>query len=122
MSTFDLAAGGDPDLVSRPRRNRRTAAIRSMCRETKLEVSQLIYPMFLHADANDVPIASMPGQTRWSLDGLVAEVKRVYDLGVDKVVIFPKVDESLKTRTGDEAYNPDGLIPESKLHRPKPAW
>ena len=98
MSTFDLAASGDPDLVSRPRRNRRTSAIRSMCRETKLEASQLIYPMFLHADQDDVPIASMPGQTRWSLDGLVGEVKRVYDLGVDKVVIFPKVAESLKSR------------------------
>ena len=36
MSSFDLAAGGDPDLISRPRRNRRTSAIRSMCRETKL--------------------------------------------------------------------------------------
>jgi len=112
MSTFDFVAGGDPDLISRPRRNRRTSAIRSMCRETRLEVSHLIYPMFLHADADDVPIASMPGQTRWSLEGLVGEVKRVYDLGIDKVVIFPKIDESLKTRTGDEAFNPDGLIQE----------
>lgn len=113
MSTFDLAAGGDPDLVSRPRRNRRTPAIRSMCRETKLEVSQLIYPMFLHTDSDNVPIDSMPGQTRWSLDGLVGEVKRVYELGVDKVVLFPKVDESLKTRSGEEAFNDDGLIPQA---------
>jgi porphobilinogen synthase len=113
MSTFDLAGGADPDLVSRPRRNRRTSAIRSMCRETKLEPSQLIYPMFLHADRDDVPIDSMPGQTRWSLDGLAGEVKRVYELGIDKVVIFPKVDESLKTRTGDEAFNNDGLIPQA---------
>lgn len=113
MSTFDLAAGGDPDLVSRPRRNRRTPAIRSMCRETKLEASQLIYPMFLHADNDDVPIASMPGQTRWSLQGLAGEVKRVFDLGIDKVVIFPKVDESLKSRSGEEAFNSDGLIPQA---------
>lgn len=113
MSTFDLAGGADPDLISRPRRNRRTSAIRSMCRETKLESSQLIYPMFLHADPTDIPIESMPGQTRWSLDGLATEVKRVYELGIDKVVIFPKVDETLKTRTGDEAFNNDGLIPQA---------
>lgn len=113
MSTFDLAAGGDPDLISRPRRNRQSPAIRSMCRETRLEVGQLIYPMFLHAEGDDVPIASMPGQTRWSLEGLVAEVKRVYELGIDKVVVFPKVDEALKTRTGEEAFNIDGLIPQA---------
>lgn len=111
MSTFDLAAGGDPDLISRPRRNRKSSAIRSMCRETHLSVSQLIYPLFLHADAEDVPIGSMPGQTRWSLSGLVGEVERAASLGVDKVVLFPKVEDELKSRTGEEAFNSDGLIP-----------
>ena len=70
---------------TRPRRNRRTPAIRSMVRETRLDVSQLIYPVFLHADPDDVPIESMPGQTRWSLSGLVGEVQRVASLGIDKV-------------------------------------
>lgn len=84
-----------------------------MVRETRLEPCQLVYPMFLHTDSDNVPIASMPGQTRWSLDGLVNEVKRVNKLGIDKIVVFPKVEDSLKTRTGEEAFNPNGLIPEA---------
>lgn len=109
----ELLAATEPDLSSRPRRNRRTAAIRSMCRETLLSPAYLIYPLFLHADADDVPLDSMPGQTRWSLDGLVGEVRRAAGLGIDKVVLFPKVDDSLKTPTGDEAANDNGLIPEA---------
>ena len=109
----ELLAATEPDLPSRPRRNRKSAAIRSMCRETWLHPGQLIYPMFLHADADNVPLDSMPGQTRWSLPGLVEEVRRIAGLGIDKVVVFPKVDDSLKTPTGDEAGNDDGLIPEA---------
>ena len=101
------------DQQSRPRRNRRTAAIRSMVRETRLDVGQLIYPMFLHADPDNVPIDSMPGQTRWSLPGLIAEVQRVASLGIDKIVLFPKIDESLKSPIGEECANEDGLIPEA---------
>lgn len=101
------------DQQSRPRRNRRTPAIRSMVRETRLDVGQLIYPLFLHADSDSVPIESMPGQRRWSLPGLIGEVKRVASLGIDKVVLFPKIDESLKSPFGEESANEDGLIPEA---------
>ncbi len=112
-SLEELLAAAGPDVPSRPRRNRKSSAIRSMVRETRLETAQLIYPMFLHADADDVPIASMPGQTRWSLKGLVGEVRRVASLGIDKVVLFPKVDELLKSETGEEAANDGGLIPQA---------
>ena len=101
------------DPVSRPRRNRKTAAVRSMCREHSLSPSQLVYPLFVHADADDVPIDSMPGQTLWSLDGLVDRVQQAGDLGVDKVILFPKIDEALKNSRGDEAASDDGLIPEA---------
>jgi len=84
-----------------------------MVRETHLDVGQFIYPMFLHADAEDVPIDSMPGQTRWSIPGLIGEVRRVASLGVDKVVLFPKIEESLKTPLGEESANEAGLIPEA---------
>ena len=84
-----------------------------MCRESRLDPGQLVYPLFVHADADDVPIESMPGQTRWSLDGLIDRVQQVGDLGIDKVLLFPKIDESLKTTRGDEAMNDDGLIPEA---------
>lgn len=99
------------DLPHRPRRNRRTPAIRAMVAETWLDVSQLIYPLFLHADPADVALESLPGQTRWSLDGLVAEVGRAFGLGIDKVVLFPKIDDEYKSDSAEEAYNDDGLIP-----------
>jgi len=100
------------DLPSRPRRNRRTSAIRSLVRETSLDAGHLIYPLFVH-DGPDEPIDAMPGQNRWSLDGLVGEVARAHGLGINAVVLFPKIPDDLKTPTGDEAFNPAGLIPQA---------
>jgi len=100
----------DPlDLPSRPRRNRRTPAIRGLVRETTLAASHLVYPLFVH-EGNDEPIDAMPGQTRWSLDGLVGEVGRAHGLGINAVMLFAKCPDKLKTPTGDEAANPDGLM------------
>lgn len=98
-------------LPIRPRRNRKSAAVRGLVRETILSPSDLIYPLFLHEDAEDVPIESMPGCHRWSLAGLVAEVGRAHAVGVRAVVFFPKIEESLKTPHGEECFNPDGLVP-----------
>ena len=99
------------DLTERPRRNRRTPAIRAIARETRLDAGQLIYPLFVHDGAADIPLESLPGQTRWSLEGLVAEAGRALALGVDKVVVFPKIDDALKSRKGKEATNDTGLVP-----------
>jgi len=99
------------NIPIRPRRNRRTAAIRAAVRETRFDVSQLIVPLFVHAGDDDQPIAAMPGQTRWSLPGLVGEIRRARDLGLDKFILFPKIDNALKTPDAREATNPDGLIP-----------
>ncbi|MEM8782930.1 MAG: porphobilinogen synthase [Planctomycetota bacterium] len=95
----------------RPRRNRKSAAIRDAVRETSLSMGQLVYPLFVHDDPHDTPLDSLPGQIRWSAEGLVNEIGRCLDLGLDKFALFPKIDDTLKTRTGDEATNPDGLIP-----------
>lgn len=95
----------------RPRRNRRTPAIRSLVRETTLTPADFIQPLFLHEGSEDVPIASMPGCTRWSLDGLVKEAGEVHALGVPAVVLFPAIAESLKTPGAEEAWNPEGLVP-----------
>ncbi len=95
----------------RPRRNRRTPAIRSMVGETSLSPSDFILPMFLHEDAVDTPIASMPGVTRWSLDSLVREAGEAHALGIPAVVLFPKIDDDLKTSEAEESYNDDGLVP-----------
>jgi porphobilinogen synthase len=99
------------NLPIRPRRNRRTAAIRSLVRENVLSAADFILPMFLHEDAENTPIASMPGVTRWSLEGLVKEAGEAHALGVPAVVLFPKIEEDLKTSRGEESANDEGLVP-----------
>jgi porphobilinogen synthase len=99
------------NLPIRPRRNRRNPSIRSLVRETVVTPGDLIQPLFVHAGIDDQPIASMPGCTRWSLDGLVREAGETHALGVPAVVIFPAIEESLKTPGAEEAWNPQGLVP-----------
>ena len=99
------------NMPIRPRRNRRTPAIRSLVRENVLTPADFILPLFLHEDAGDTPIASMPGVTRWSLEGLVKEAGEAHALGVPAVVLFPKIEEDLKTPLADECHHDDGLVP-----------
>jgi porphobilinogen synthase len=99
------------DLPIRPRRTRRTAGLRALVRETTLTPDDLVLPLFVHEAPDDVALASMPGVTRWSVEGLVGEVGRAASHGIRAVVLFPKVDDALKTPDGEEATNPDGLIP-----------
>ncbi len=103
------------DLVQRPRRNRKSAWVRAMTRETWLAPDHLIYPLFVHEGAETVPIASMPGCARLSLDGLLREAEGALLDGVGAVVLFPAVEEALRGPRGDEAHNPDGLVPRA-LH------
>ncbi|MEE8603583.1 porphobilinogen synthase [Euzebya tangerina] len=99
------------DLTSRPRRNRHSEAMRRLVRETTLTPDDFLMPVFVHEDAEDTPLQSMPGVTRWSVPGLVAEAGRVAELGIRGVVLFPKIEDSLKTADGVECANPDGLVP-----------
>lgn len=99
------------NLPVRPRRNRRSASIRALVRETTLAAADLIYPLFVQEGEEDTPIESMPGCTRWSLEGLVREAGAAHALGVPAVVLFPKVPDSLKTRAAEQAWNPEGLVP-----------
>jgi len=82
-----------------------------MVREHRLAASDFIYPLFVHEGAANEPIGAMPGAQRWSLDGLVEEVGRAWDLGIRCVVLFPKVSDGLKTEDGAECFNEHGLIP-----------
>ena len=95
----------------RPRRNRKSAAIRALVRETTLSASDFIYPLFVHGKDVDEPIDSMPGCTRWSLDGLVKEAGDAHQLGIPAVVIFPAIAEDLKTSGAEECHNDNGLVP-----------
>jgi porphobilinogen synthase len=99
------------DLPIRPRRNRKSPAVRGLVRETVLSPADLIYPLFLHDGPDDQPIASMPGCTRWSLPGLLEEAGSAHALGIPAVVLFPAIAEEKKSPRADEAWNEDGLIP-----------
>lgn len=99
------------ELPIRPRRNRRSAAIRGLVRQTRLSTEQLIYPMFVHDDVKDHPLESLPGVTRWSPDGLLREAERAHKLGIGAVVLFPKIPDRSKNPDADEALNPEGLVP-----------
>jgi porphobilinogen synthase len=82
-----------------------------MVRENHLSSADFIYPLFVHEGASNEPIAAMPGCQRWSLDGLINEVGRAWELGIRCVVLFPKVADGLKTEDGSECFNEGGLIP-----------
>ena len=99
------------NLPIRPRRNRRSTAIRGLVRETVLHANDLILPLFLHDKEVDEDIESMPGCKRWSLEGLVNEVGEAAAVGVRAVVLFPAIDASLKTPKAEECSNVDGLVP-----------
>lgn len=97
--------------VIRPRRNRQSAAIRALVRETALTPADFILPMFLHEESCDTPVDSMPGVTRWSLASLVREAGEAMALGIPAVVLFPKIEENLKSPRGEECHNDNGLVP-----------
>jgi porphobilinogen synthase len=97
-------------MLSRPRRNRRHEVIRSMVRESHLNPSHLIAPLFVvEGKGQQIGIKSMPGQARLSIDLLIKEAHELYSLGVKCVAVFPAIEEQLKTKNAQEAYNPQGL-------------
>ncbi len=98
-------------LTQRPRRNRATEAVRSLIRETSINPSNLIYPLFVHAGSDDQPIDAMPGCKRWSPAGILTEIARAHTLGINAIILFPAIEDALKNPTADEAWNPEGLIP-----------
>jgi porphobilinogen synthase len=101
-----------PFPSSRPRRLRKDTAIRALVRENRLAPEDLILPVFLLDGSNrSQDVASMPGVQRRSLDGLFAMAEDCLKLGVPVMALFPVIDASLKTPDGQEATNPEGLVP-----------
>lgn len=98
-----------PFPTHRPRRLRRSEALRGLVRETALSTSSLVYPMFVCPGSKvKEEILSMPGNHRWSVDLLVQECKAVYDLGIPAVILFGIPEE--KDEVGSGAYDPEGII------------
>ncbi len=101
-----------PYPAGRPRRLRRDAFTRNLVRENTLTAHDLIYPVFVvDGQKQRVPVASMPGVERLSLDLLLGVAEDCVKLGIPVMALFPVIDQSLKTYDGKEALNPDGLVP-----------
>jgi porphobilinogen synthase len=96
-------------MLKRPRRLRSNAAIRNLVGETVLQVTDLIYPLFIVAGTGiKAEIPSMPGVFHFSIDQYLLELAEVAALGIPAVLLFGVAEH--KDELGSEAYNPDGLI------------
>lgn len=95
----------------RMRRNRRTEWCRRLVAEHTLTPADLIWPMFVIDGTNmRVPVESMPGVERISVDLVVAAAEEAISLGIPALALFPYTDPSLRTEDAREAFNPDNLV------------
>ena len=97
-------------MLQRPRRNRKSAVIRDMIQETRLDASNLIFPLFIvDAQNQKTEVKSMPGIYRYSIDNLLKEVESCLKLGLRSFDLFPNIEESLKDKYATESYR-DGSL------------
>jgi porphobilinogen synthase len=98
----------------RPRRNRKSTAIRNLVEETNLGPQHLIYPIFLKDGKNiKEEVSSLPNNYRWSLDRLLPEIEECMNLGIQTFDIFPCVDEVLKDKIASYSYAEDNFYLEA---------
>jgi porphobilinogen synthase len=99
------------DLAVRPRRSRRSEWVRRLVRENVLTVDDLIWPVFVvDGERSRVPVASMPGVERLSVDEAVRDAERAAKLRIPCIALFPYTDPKLRCEHGAEALNPDNLV------------
>ncbi len=99
------------DLAVRPRRNRRSEWVRRMVREHVLTADDLIWPLFLiDGERKRIPVPSMPGVERISIDEAVRDAERAARLHIPCIALFPYTDPQLRDDSGTEALNPDNLV------------
>ena len=100
------------EITQRPRRLRRSDAVRTLARETRLHPEQLIHPLFVldRRSGEPEPIESMPGQVRLPLDRLAAECGELASLGIRGVALFPVLAAETKDAAGSGALDPETLI------------
>ncbi|ALO45121.1 hypothetical protein PS2015_435 [Pseudohongiella spirulinae] len=98
-------------LANRMRRMRRDEFSRRLMRETRLTTDDLIFPMFIvEGSGQRQEIPSMPDIVRFSIDELLKEAAELVELGIPAIALFPSPAQDTKTLTGEEAWNPDGLV------------
>jgi porphobilinogen synthase len=97
--------------ATRMRRTRATAWSRALHRETVLTPADLVWPLFVtEGQGVEEPIASLPGVSRWSLDGIAAKAKEAVALGIPCLALFPNTPAERRTEDGKEAFNADNLM------------
>lgn len=97
--------------ATRLRRTRASAWSRALHREAVLTPADLIWPLFVtEGKGVEEPVASLPGVSRWSLDGIVARAKEAVALGIPCVALFPNTQPGRRSDDGEEALNPDNLM------------
>ena len=96
---------------ARLRRTRTTSWSRALHRETVLTPADLIWPLFVtDGEGVEDPIASLPGVSRWSLDGIAARAREAVALGIPCLALFPNTQTERRSALGEEARNPDNLM------------
>lgn len=96
--------------AARPRRVRRTPALRDLVRETRLSPADLIWPIFvMEGHDREEAVASMPGVTRRTIDRAVAAAEEARSLGIPALCVFPSLDASVKSEGCEAAWDPDNL-------------
>jgi porphobilinogen synthase len=99
------------DLAIRPRRTRRTEWVRRMVRENVLTADDLIWPLFvIDGERSRIPVPSMPGVERVSVDEAVRDAERAAKLKIPCIALFPYTEPGLRCEVGAEALNPDNLV------------
>ena len=95
-------------MLRRPRRNRRSAAIRGMLHETHLSPKHLVYPLFME-DGNNIKteIHSLPGNYRQSIDNILKEIETCLKLELSSFILFPAIEDNLKDKTATYSYAPE---------------
>jgi len=97
-------------IPQRPRRNRKSATIRSAISETKVSTDNLLFPLFLlDGTAKKEEILSMPGIFRMSEELILSEIEACMNLGVKMFALFPAVDDSLKDKTASYSWAKDNF-------------
>lgn len=97
-------------MLQRPRRNRKSAAIRDMVQENHLSASNLIFPLFIvDGQAQKTEVKSMPGIYRYSIDNLLREVESCMNLGLRAFDLFPNIEDSLKDKYATVSYKKGNL-------------
>lgn len=98
-------------MQHRPRRNRRSAAIRDLVRQHRLTSSDLILPAFVQEGSDLVtPIAAMPGVARHSIDRLCDHAAEAWAAGIRALALFPKIDDDLKDSRATASAQADNLL------------